>query len=119
MSNYEDDNEHEDEEFDFNEFQESDSNEFNEDENMEFEQIEAEFRGTIPLEMISKWKETELNLRVNELNLAVLKTAVQVASQSWFWRFRSGNSKAKAIIQIYYSMNNLIDNNSSIYSDGP
>lgn len=116
MSQYNDDD---NEEFNFEEFENSDDESDDSDDDIEFEQIEAEFRGAIPLDLISKWKETELNLRVNELNLSVLRTAIQVASHSWFWRFRSHNTQLKMVIKTYYALNNLIDNNNSIYSEGP
>lgn len=121
MSEFEENDEN-NEEFNFDEFEnsefEDDNDDEGDDEDVEFEQIEAEFRGAIPLELISKWKDAELNLRVNELNLSVLRTAVHVASNTWFWRFRSVGSKIKAVIKTYYALNNLIDNNNSIYSEG-
>lgn len=105
--------------FDENEFNEfndefdDDDDDFNDDDDDNLDRI---LHSTVPAEMISKWKETELNLKMNEVNHEILKTAVNVVSNTWFWRFRTTNSKIKSIIHCYYTLNNLIDNN-SIYSE--
>lgn len=115
MSEFEDNN---NDEFNFEDFENSDFEGDEDEEEIEFEQVEAEFQSAIPLELITKWKDAELNIRVNELNLSVLRAAVMVASKSWFWRFRTSASKIKVIVKTYYALNNLIDNNNSIYSEG-
>lgn len=43
----------------------------------------------------------QMDLAKTELNQQLLARAVDIAKQSWFWSFRSSNSKMREITKIY------------------
>ncbi len=96
---------------------ESDFDEFGDNGDFDGDELDAVggFQGTIPAEFINRWKETEFSLKVSEINHSIMQTAVGIASNSWFWRFRTNRSKLKSIMQVYYVLNSTIDEDGPVY----
>ena len=70
----------------------------------------------MPSHVMSRWKESELALRGDEINLAILSQTVDILSHSFFWRFKSHKTKLKEIIATYYSLIRMMDVNNAVYS---
>jgi len=51
----------------------------------------------------------QLDLAKTELNHQLLDRAVNIARQSWFWCFKSANTRMKEIEKIYKSLVKLTD----------
>ena len=51
----------------------------------------------------------QVNLVSYDLNQKILQASVQVAENSFFWRFKSVNKKLKLIRKIYLAFSKLIE----------
>ena len=63
----------------------------------------------IPIELMDRWKQSEVNLEVQKINYTVLKQAVKMLEKSWFWRFRSLKSRVHLISDTYSAMMDLVN----------
>jgi hypothetical protein len=57
---------------------------------------------------LSHWKERELQLQEQEVNIMLLNQVIQMLSKSWFWRFKKPEKKLKQVIETYLSLYEII-----------
>lgn len=68
-----------------------------------------EMQGTIPAELVDRWKSDEHEIEIQKINLAVLQQTIKLLEKSWLWRFRSLESRIKIICDSYYAMVDLVN----------
>lgn len=87
--------------------------EYDDDDDENYEYYDEEY--PVPVEFIDKWKRAEFGLQESQMNLVVLDQTVKMLSDSVWWRFKTLNSKIKAITKTYQAISHLIDPN-DVYS---
>jgi len=92
----EDDSDFDDEADDFNNFED-----FQEDES-------HVTNGMVPVELVNQWKQQEISISEKKINFAILDRVISMLERSWFWRFRSLESKIRMIYDAYYSLVDLV-----------
>lgn len=69
---------------------------------------EADMEEVVSADFFRKWKESEVALKGREVNVVMLREAVQLLERSWFWRFRSLKSKVRMIADTYNVIQDLV-----------
>ena len=62
---------------------------------------------SIPVTMMNRWKQSEISIEQQKINLAILHEAVTQARTDWFWRFRRLDTQVRIICDLYYVMADL------------
>ena len=66
------------------------------------------FLSAIPVDLVNRWKQSEMGMEDKKLNCAVLRQAVDTCEKSFLWRFRSYRTKMQAINATYVAMLDLV-----------
>ena len=74
----------------------------------EFMQGHGAMMRPIPMDWLKQWQQSQLNLEEDKVQLGILRQAVQICEQSWFWRFRSPKSKMEAVYSTYHAMIDVV-----------
>ena len=64
--------------------------------------------GGLPVDIINKWKDQEHEINGQEINVLLLRHAMMICKEGWFWRFRSINTRLKMLIETYYILLDMI-----------
>ncbi len=65
---------------------------------------------SIPTDLVDKWKQSEMHLEDKKVNQIVLKYTIHLLQQSFWWKFRSLQSKLHLIIGTYDVLDDLVHN---------
>lgn len=84
-------------------------NEYDDNENMDDGLVGA----VVPVELMDRWKQNEMDLEFKRLNFTILQQAIQMLEKSFFWRWRTLSNRVKLLNDTYYVMLDLVSSTDS------
>jgi len=62
----------------------------------------------IPMDWLNQWQQSQIDLEADKVQIGLLRQAMHLCEQSWFWRFRSAQSKLRTLYSVYHAMLDVV-----------